>query len=485
MRPWLRRSLLIVAVFALCWGGAIWYWRTSTRMPSTGDLAGSMLALPLVLLASWWLGKKLLARLAAPAAPPALANAADGAPNAPGNAPAARAPLHLAAAALRMPGGASAPELAAALLDKQQRPELDPELTDAQGYPVMSARVADLDEHDQKALLDDWLRTRPADTAQDAAPQAPHFEAEHVRALALGAGVLTELMQEAAMHTGLDDYKAAQAGGRAALPLPTLQLHLLLPPDWDQPQRVAGAAWLQSQAKRQGWPADKLGVHLAGDSGALALIEQLAAQAAVQELPCLAIVLACGSHIGELTVHDWTARGLLFNTSQPGGQIPGEGAAGLLLADAAQAAALQADTPVLLHHASMAVRGQSADSRGHGDTSLLAELGSKAMSAASVAPAAITRLYADADQRSSRMIELMNNAGTLLPDIDLSNDVLSVAAACGQSGQVATLAALVLARHEAAENASQVLCLSNLDAFHRAAVVVGPAATVPETLAAT
>ena len=52
MRAWLRRSLLILAVFALCWGSAIWYWRTSTRMPSTGDLAGSMLALPLALLIS-------------------------------------------------------------------------------------------------------------------------------------------------------------------------------------------------------------------------------------------------------------------------------------------------------------------------------------------------------------------------------------------------------------------------------------------------
>ncbi|SFX46110.1 hypothetical protein SAMN03097694_2295 [Janthinobacterium lividum] len=483
MRAWLRRSLLILAVFALCWGSAIWYWRTSTRMPSTGDLAGSMLALPLALLISWWLGKKLLARLTAPAAAsPALADAAGGDAGAPGNAPAPRAPLHLAAAALRMPGGASAPELAAALQDKQQRPELDPELTDAQGYPVMSARVADVDEHEQKALLDDWLRTRPADTAQGA---TAHFDAEHLRALALGADVLTELMQEAAMHTELDDYKAAQPRSRAALALPTLQLHLLLPPDWDQPQRDTGAAWLQAQAEQQGWPADKLGVHLTGDSGPLALIEQLAAQAALQELPCLAIVLACGSHIGELTVHDWTSRGLLFNAGQPGGQIPGEGAAGLLLADAAQAAALQVDTPVLLHHASMAVRGQSADSRGHGDATLLTELGGKAMSAASVAPAAITRLYADADQRSSRMIELMNNAGTLLPDIDLSNDVLSVAAACGQSGQVATLAALVLARHEAAENASQVLCLSNLDAFRRAAVVVGAPTLAPEPLATT
>lgn len=485
MRPWLQRSMLILAVFVLCWGGAIWYWRSSTRMPSTGELAGSMLVLPLALLASWWLGKTLLARLAAPATAPALANGAEGESGPAGNPAAPHAPLHLAAAALCMPGGDSASELAAALLGKQQRPALDPELTDAQGYPVMSARVAQLDEQDQKELLDGWLRKRPADTARGA---PAHFDAEHVRALALGAGVLHQLMQEAAMHAALDGYQAAQTSARAApaLPaLPTLQLHLLLPSDWDAPQRDAGAAWLHEQAQHQGWPSERLSLHLAGDGGPLALIGQLAAQAALQELPCLAIVLACGSHIGELTVHDWLTRGLLFNADQPGGQIPGEGAAGLLLADAAQAALLLADTPVLLHHASTAVRGQSADSRGHGDATLLAELGGKAMSAASVAPGAIARLYADADQRASRMIELMNNAGTLLPEIDLSNDVLSVAAACGQSGPVATLAALALARHEAAGNASQVLCLSNLDAFQRAAVVVGVPATAPDILATT
>lgn len=90
--------------------------------------------------------------------------------------------------------------------------------------------------------------------------------------------------------------------------------------------------------------------------------------------------------------------------------------------------------------------------------------------------AAVTQVCADSDQRSSRMIELMNSAGTLLPGLDLSLDVLGVAAACGESGHVAALAALVLAHHEAADNAGQVLCISNLDPFQRGAVVVAPAA---------
>ncbi|MCX7289921.1 MAG: hypothetical protein NTY28_02165, partial [Janthinobacterium sp.] len=74
-----RRCLLVLAVFALCWGGAIWYWRASTRVPTAGDLAGAMLVLPLSLLLAFWLGKKLLARLAAG---PAMAAAATAAPQA-------------------------------------------------------------------------------------------------------------------------------------------------------------------------------------------------------------------------------------------------------------------------------------------------------------------------------------------------------------------------------------------------------------------
>ena len=39
MRAWLRRCLLVLAVCALCWGGAIWYWRAGTRVPTAGDRA--------------------------------------------------------------------------------------------------------------------------------------------------------------------------------------------------------------------------------------------------------------------------------------------------------------------------------------------------------------------------------------------------------------------------------------------------------------
>lgn len=475
MRPWLRRTLLVSGVFALCWCGAVIYWQGSKHVPTGVDLAGVMLALPLLLLTGLWFGQKLIE--AAPAPEPAAAAPLDSVAAA---AATPAAPLFIAASALHMPGAESGPQLAAAMQDKLQRPQLDPELLDADGYPILSARAESVDETGQQELMDDWLAAHPAEKIDG---EPVRFDTEHLRALALGAGVLVELVREATQHDGLTAYMTTpQAAARAASSLPTLQLHLLLPNNWSAQQRRLGAAWLYQQAGEQGWPAEKLSLQLAPDGHPFALIDQLASHNAhgvsgVPGVPFLALVLACDSYIGELAVGDWIAQGRLFGAAHSGGQIPGEGAAGLLLADAAQAAHLPASSaPILLHRASTALRAQSADGRGHGDTNLLAELGKQALAAANLAPAAVTQVCADSDQRSSRMIELMNSAGTLLPGLDLSLDVLGVAAACGESGHVGALAALVLAHHEAADNAGQVLCISNLDPFQRGAVVVAPAA---------
>ncbi|UQV44686.1 hypothetical protein KIV45_23265 [Janthinobacterium lividum] len=74
------------------------------------------------------------------------------------------------------------------------------------------------------------------------------------------------------------------------------------------------------------------------------------------------------------------------------------------------------------------------------------------------------------------MLELMQCAGTLLPHLDLGEQVLGVGAACGQCGAVTTLATLALARQAAADDGAHVLCLSNLDPLQRGALVIGPPA---------
>ncbi|PHV32410.1 hypothetical protein CSQ94_17960 [Janthinobacterium sp. BJB312] len=471
MRPWLRRCLLTVSVFALSWTGAIAYWRDSTRMPTPGELAGAMLALPLALLLMLWLGKKMLARLLAG---PALAAPGPAAPLQAETAtpPAAAVPLHIVAASLRMPGGATPSELLAAMRSRQCRPALDGQLLDADGYPLLCARVDGIDEELQQQLLAAWLREHPqAGLASEPFP----FNPEDLRALALGAVVLAELVDEALQHA-----LSAGAPASPASALPMLRLHLLTPASWSAAQHQAGDAWLRHLAREQGWPAQQLlppTEPATRQAAPFALLNQLAGHAAPPQPPCLSIVLACDSHLGELRVHVLASQEQLFSASQTNGQIPGEGAAGLLLDIPGAAPPLDEPAPVLLHRAATGERPQGASQRGAADKNMLADLGRQALAAAGgEATAGIALVSADTDQRANRMLELMQCAGALLPQLDLGEQVLGVGAACGQCGAVTTLAALAMARQAAADDGAQVLCLSNLDPLQRGALVIGPPA---------
>lgn len=473
MRPWLRRSLIVAATFAACWLGAVWYWRETRRMPGTDDLAIYLLLLPLLLLLLVWGGAKLLAAVGTGAAATAAAGA-DAAPPAAPPAPAA-VPLTVLAGALRMPHGGDAGQLAEALSGKANL-SLDPELVNDNGYPILSGRVDTVDVAAQQDGMDEWLRAHHPDT---------DFSDEHWRALALGSEVATELAAQLGEHPALPPYVDAARAGKPLPPLPALQVLALLPADWADAQRAAATGWLRHVVARYGWPVARLAPPLLAVHGQppLPLIGQLANQARQEEQPLLCLVLACASRIGEASVQEWADHGILFDSDHPQGRIPGEGAAGLLLADAAQGALFENADAVLMYPASSALRAASADGKARGDTGLLAELAAQAIATAGVDAADIAVLAADSDQRVSRMTELLGMASATLPELDPGEQVLSVGAACGDAGTVSTVAALVLAHRQVIDRAGPALCVTNLDPFHRGAVLLAPpaAAAAPAT----
>ncbi|MEH6434577.1 hypothetical protein V7778_05880, partial [Massilia sp. DD77] len=59
MRGWLKSSFIALLVFGVSWAGAVAYWRTANRMPSTADLLAYMVVLPLSLLLAAWVGRRL------------------------------------------------------------------------------------------------------------------------------------------------------------------------------------------------------------------------------------------------------------------------------------------------------------------------------------------------------------------------------------------------------------------------------------------
>ena len=150
---WMKKIALSVLMFGACWGGAVWYWRATNRMPSSVDLASWLLVLPLGLLLAAWLGVKLVAALGA--APVSVAPATPAAAG-PAQAPPA-APLAILGAALRAPHGSNPEDLAGALADNKARADLDPELVDDDGFPVMTARSGDADDASMQEEITAWF----------------------------------------------------------------------------------------------------------------------------------------------------------------------------------------------------------------------------------------------------------------------------------------------------------------------------------------
>src|SRR6185369_1427484 len=97
---------------------AVWYWRATTRLPDSGDLALGLLGAPLALLTGWSVARQgmafaVTARSRSGADVPSVSPDAAAATAAmPVAAPTAQ--LAVLAAALRMPHGDSPAELAAA-----------------------------------------------------------------------------------------------------------------------------------------------------------------------------------------------------------------------------------------------------------------------------------------------------------------------------------------------------------------------------------
>jgi hypothetical protein len=494
MLAWIKRGALICGMFIAVWILMMVYWSSTNRMPTSTDILLYLVILPVVFLLAIWIVRKIRSAIAARMAANAAAAAAAAAAPAPGlpkdtesTAAAAAAAenawtLAIVASALRSPHGPSAAALSAALKSQEARLPLDPELTDAEGFPVRSGRIAaaDTEADPDTAPIALWITAAGA--------SQPAWTPEQLRALALGGEVLTELAAQLQLHPELSRYVDTQITLRDAIALPSLQLIPVLPPHWPAEVRNHAVAWFTDLVTQQGWPAEKIlpispaNTDHAASSTPLKLIDDLSLHTHRQSLPCLALLVACESFIGERSVAQWDAAGQLLKGKGNSGQTPGEGAAGFLIADDRQAALLQIDPASTLHRATLGRRDKSADASGRIDGAFLTGLAQAALKnanmTANITTDNVTLLIADSDHRSSRTAELMGLGYAVLPEIDLGSQCLKVAADCGSAGAVSCLTALALAHHAVATAApdedTAVLCVSNNDAFERAAVVLSP-----------
>lgn len=359
--------------------------------------------------------------------------------------------LAILAGALRTPHGASAAELDAALAANKVDADLDRALVDDDGLPVMSARCAHAIDELVREEIGDWL-------AAHAAP-APRLSDEQWRALVLGTAVLRELAGHAAASLLPHDGAA-----------PILQLAPLLPGDWQHEQRQAALMWCRQVLVQSGWPMAQVAV-VAPESPPTFIArfaQETMTSATTSTTPVATILLACASHIGQETVDRWSADGTLFTSHQPRGRIPGEGAAGLLLAPALDGAGLaHISLEVDAHDPAPAIQKRLSPGR-------LNTLAERLLQGAAVAPADIAMIIADTGADTRQVLELMAFGSASAPHLDHASDIVRVGPACGACDAVPFVAALAVAAHAALERAAPLLCVGNDNPAWRALALVRP-----------
>jgi hypothetical protein len=440
MPDWLKSGFLATSVLVVCWGGAITYWRTTGGNPATGELLLYLLAVPACLLLAFFGGRKLMNRSAA-----APASTASPAPVKATVTSSQIPPLAILAASLRLPHGASPEELASAIADNKARADLDKELVDDDGFPVMTARCSEASDQVLQEEIAEWL------TLNGMAEL--HFSDEQWRALTLGSAVAAELAAQADTQT-------------------RLQLIPILPADWDSAHRRAAGLWLRQTVTRNGWPEDRVDMPAEEPLPPSAIFKQLTHDAAAKKTPSIAMVVACASHIGDETITRWADDDSLFTSSQPEGRIPGEGAAGLLITS--QSGPTDATAIALLDGIEEARRDVSADETKRSDPALLKELSEKALKRSGISASDVGTLVADTGHRASRVMELMAHVSAGLPQLEEVDGVVRVGGASGTCDVVPFIAALALASHYTAGSKAPVLCLSNEDPYRRAVALLRP-----------
>lgn len=446
----LKKGLLVLALFAVAWLAVIIWWQESRTLPTGVDIGLYLFALPLAILIAFLVGTRLVRAARAPKAAPVQAGT-----DAPADVPARPAELRLVAVAARAAAGADAPAIVEALAE-HKRPELDPELKTPQGFPIFAARVPGMDD------MELYAAARDLGAPPEALATAP------LRVTALLTEIASALTRDAHARVTELDVPAREEDW------PLLRLDVLMPAHWPEAARLRALAAVRAAAGA--WPDARISTaeHPAQDAMAADhLLRQLASEPRdAKAEPQWRIVLAGDGYIDAAQVAQWDGLSMLLTHANPQGRVPGEAAAGLLLAPP------DADADLRVTLSPVLQRQKSADARGAQAEAPLADLARDLLNAADVSPDSVVHLVSDADHRGSRPLEPLGVAAQLFPHLDAGKDCQAVGVACGHTGVAASLLTLAVAGETCLRFDQPVLALTLQDPALRAAALVSrPAAS--------
>ena len=444
-------------------------------------IVGTLLVLPLLLVAGFLLLRALARRRKARREQKAMDSIAGGtiSQDAPTQVEADRIVYLLDSAAFTR-AGSSGGVLAGALL-QPQRPSLHPSLRDQMGLPVFAAQVDDLDVEPVRAAV--------AGLLPESRPRSPGLAEDQLRALALLETVAEDLLYAAlpfadagaaaaqsadtAMHPHAMQHSRSSRA-LAPVPLaPVLHIRLLLPTHWPEPVRRASLAWIADKATAIGFASGTFRISVepvAGAADAWRVIDRLAhadgrADAAPSDTHLL---LAAHSLVDELAVSRLDATRTLLVSGHPEGLIPGEGAAGVWLSTETPNDEREAP-PLRLHRV---VHGPPGHGRAAGRE--LAALLQRALAVAALPVEEVAAVFSDADHRPSRAIEIAGAMTACLPELDPVEHGRHLGLVCGETGAVAVLALLAAAAAQATADDGPVVLASVADGAVRFAAALSP-----------
>lgn len=168
------------------------------------------------------------------------------------------------------------------------------------------------------------------------------------------------------------------------------------------------------------------------------------------------------------------AQGRVFSSKISDGFVPAEGAAGLLLVDAAYAKASNLAGLCTLGTAQRGQRAADRGAKGKIDSSTVITCITDAIVAARTTADKIGSVVSDTDHRFPRIAEVTQAMEKMLPDLDPLTDRISPMAYAGSFGAASDLIHIALAAEMAATTVQAALTVSVADVRHTAAMVIAP-----------
>lgn len=499
----LAKNLAWIALLtAIVWVATTVYWSRTHRAITQEDVVVYLVALPLAVVAVFFMlrwawrrsGEKVAARAAAAAAGGAGA-AAPAAAQENAGADERRWTARVLAQWVHTAAGDDAAAVWAAVRDSDVRPKPDAELLDDDGQPLFATRVDGLDVDGVRAALAEAL---------NGGGVGPHplSEVEPSPRLLRCLGLLAPCPEWLAAGVAVwADAQAQRLAATRSTPAATavaLTVALCVPRaegSVDAPTAEGAPAESPDQALARAWLAPQLGaierfdprLHrvvvpaLSTGAEALAWADQQLLLWQRERRTGLLLLLVADSLLDEATATQLARRGMLMSGRQPKGATLGEAAVGLLLATpdwpapSAEAEFEAAHPPATLHRWAQRLRDKPADDAGRIGPEVARDTLGDALQAASVPADTVQAAVCDADLRPSRTTEWYGAMLQHIGHLDAAQDVVALGVALGDCGVAhAPLCVALAAQHAATEQ--QVVVAATVSApIERGAVVLQPA----------